>query len=353
MFARQGISAFMLAAACGFATSALAGELDGTVVPVIPSVSLSVGGSQPAASFNVTLTNTSTSSALNTVRLVGTTAVTGGDASAKAVYRSSTAPCTVTNADQTSIDCNIGGLPLGGSATFTITFTSPTSGTKIRFDWQAVFDNGTPPGNSNGDADFAEIGLDPIDTAKVVSDIPSNVAVTFFTGTGVATPTDPWVSILRAPSTAQAVTATVEEGASVSTCSTGPLDCRTTTMAIPSTFGVAGTRPLSQFLEVTILRDASTIARGAKIESAVLYYVHSDTDPPMCTGADLTAFGCVIRSCDDTSQGALPQAGKPCEDRSQRTAYGKKSLPKSPVPAGYEGDWKFIIYLQDNGRITN
>ena len=334
----SSIAAF---AACLIAAPALAGELEGKVDPVLSSVSLSIGGSQPAASFTVTLTNKSTSSAMNTVRLVGTTTVTGGDASAKAVYRSSTVPCTVTNADQTSIDCNAGGLPLGGSVTFTVTFTSPTSGTNIAFPWQAVFDNGTPPGNSNGDANTANIGLDPVDTAKVVSDIPSNVAVTFFTGTGIATPTDPWVTILRAPSTVQAVTATVEEGVSLSQCSADLLDCRTTTMTIPSTFGVAGTRPLSQFLEVTILRDGSTIAKGAKIDSAVLYYKHDPNAP---------GLGNAIQSCADLT---LPMAGVPCEDRALRTAYPKKGTPKSPVPAGFESDWKFVIYLYDNGRITN
>lgn len=334
----SSIGAFV---ACLVCVPALAGELDGQVEPVLASVSLSVGGSQPAASLNVTLTNTSTSAALNTVRLVGSTTVTGGDASAKAAFRSSTAPCTVTNADSTSIDCNVGSLPVGGSATFTVTFTSPTSGTNIAFSWQAVFDNGTPPGGSNGDADTANIGLDPIDTAKVVSDIPSNVAVTFFTGTGIATPIDPWVSILKAPSTVQAVTATVEEGVSLSQCSADLLDCRTTTMTIPSTFGVEGTRPLSQFLEVTILRDGSTIAKGAKIDSARLYYKHDPNTP---------GLGDEIQSCTDLT---LPQAGKPCEDRTQRTAFPKKGTPKSPVPAGFESDWKFVVYLYDNGRITN
>lgn len=332
----------MLAAACGFATSALAGEIEGTVTPVLPSVSLSVGGSQPAASYNVTLENTGTSSTLNAARLVGTTTVTGGSADAKAVFRSAAgATCVTTNAAGTSIDCSVGSLEFGSPKPFTVTFTSPTSGTKISFAWQAVFDNGTPPGNSNGNADTTDIGLDPIDTAKVVSDIPSNVAVTFFTGTGIATPTDPWVSILKAPSTAQAVTATVEEGVSLSQCSADLLDCRTTTMTIPSSFGVAGTRPFSQFLEVTLLRDASTIAKGAKIDSAVLYYKH---DP------NAAGLGDPIQSCTDLT---LPKAGVPCEDRTQRTAYGRKSLPKSPVPAGFEGDWKFIIYLHDNGRITN
>lgn len=331
------------------ATPALAGEIDATVDPVLTSVSLSVGDSQPAASYTVTLTNTSSSNALNTARLVGTTTVTGGTG-AKAVFRSSTLyPCAVTNADGTSIDCNVGSLALGESKTFTVTFTSPTSGTDIAFAWQAVFDNGTPPGNSNGDAGTTAILLDPIDATKVTSDLPANVAVTFFTGTGIATPADPWVTILKAPSGLQAVTATVVEDVSLSQCSADLLDCRTTTMTIETTFGTPGQRPLvdsvtgnSPFLQVTILRDASTIARGAKIDSAVLYYKHDPNTP---------GLGDRIESC--AVDLTLPKAGVPCEDLAQRKAYAKKSTKNSPVPAGFEGDWKFIIYLHDNGRITN
>jgi hypothetical protein len=327
---------------------AFAGEIAGTVTSVIPSVSLSIGGSEPAASYSVTLTNTSNSGTLNVARLAGTTTVVGGSADAKAIFKSAAgASCATTNIGGTSVDCNVGSLALGESKTFTVTFKSPTSGTSIQFAWQAVFDNGTPPGNSNGEAGTASTGLDPIDSAKVVSDIPPNLAVTFFTGAGVATPSDPWVTIVKAPSVPLGTTATVVEDVAVSQCSPDLLDCRTTTMTIPSTFGTPGARPLvdaagnSPFLRVTILRDASTIAKGAKIDAAVLYYKH-DPDAP--------GLGDVIQSCDDLT---LPKAGVPCEDRSQRLEYPKKNTPKTPVTPGFESDWRFIIYLHDNGRITN
>jgi hypothetical protein len=323
------------------ATPALAAELSALVVPVLPSVSLSIGGSEPAASYTVTLTNTSTSAGMNTARLVGATSVTAGTTGAKAVYKSSAgATCTPTNVDKTSIDCSVGALAVSASKTFTVTFTSPTSGSAIAFAWQAVFDNGTPPGNSNGDYGTQTIGLDPIDISKVVSDVPANVAVTFFTGSGIATPTDPWVTKVKVSSTTAASTALVDEA--IIDCVRAPdlLDCRTTLLTIPgSTFGIPGARPLSQFLEITLLRDASTIGKGAKIDSAVVYYQKLETD----------AFQ-VVPDCTDTSYGLIPRAGLPCEDRGQRTAYPKRNTARTPVQAGYESDWKFVIYAFDNGR---
>lgn len=135
---------FAALAALATATPAFAGEIDGEVNAVIPSVSLSIGGSEPAASYTVKLTNTSNASALNVARLIGTTSV--DSVGAKAMFKSAAgATCTTTNVDKTLIDCNAGGLALGASKTFTVTFTAPTAGTNIAFAWQAVFDNGTPP----------------------------------------------------------------------------------------------------------------------------------------------------------------------------------------------------------------
>lgn len=327
-------------AAMFVATPTFAGELDAEVVSVLPSVSWSLGDSQPAASYSVTLTNVSNSGALNVARLVGTTSVVGASG-VKAVFRGSDgAACTTTNVDTTSIDCDAGRLTVGQSKTFTVTFTAPTAGTNIAFAWTAVFDNGTSPGNSNGDSGTSDILLDPISNSKVVSDVPANLAVTFFTGSGVATSSDNWVTKVKAPSTSLASTGTIEEVVSPVTCAPDLLTCSTTQLTIPSsTFGVAGGRPLSQFLEVTLLRDSSTIAKGAKIDSAVIYYKKLETDP----------FQPVL-ACTDTTYGALPKEGVPCEDRTQRYAYPRKSSPKTPVPAGFEADWKFVMYAVDNGK---
>jgi hypothetical protein len=340
-----------VAATLGGIAPALAGELAALVhEPVFAPVSVSVGTSVTRASYKFQLKNTSTSSSLNTVRLVGTTSVTGGNSGAKATFEKSSQYVCTPNADRTSIDCAIGALAAGiSSIEFTVTFFVPTSGTNIAFAWTAVFDNGTPPGNSNGDSGTENIGLF-YSTSLASTDVPAGSALTFFTGSGVATQDDQWVTIVKIPKTLQATTATVEEGVSLSTCAADLIDCRTSTLTVlASTFGEPGQRPLvdpttgnSPFLQITLLRDASTIAKGAKIDSAILYYKHDPNAP---------GLGEAIQSCADTT---LPKLHTPCEDRAQRVAYPSKSRPKdSPVPAGFAGDWKFVIYLYDNGRITN
>lgn len=340
--------------------SALAGNLEADVVPTASSVSLSVGGSQPVASISVKLTNVGTN-AMNIARLVGTTTVVNGG---PAVYHSSDgASCATTNGG-TKVDCNVGGLLPGpaNAKTFTVSFKSPTSGSAIKFAWDAVFDNGAPPGGSNGEFGEETVTLTAPSTEEVVSSIPPNQAVTIFTGTGtVASEGDPWVTILKAPAPAQGSSvssvATVVETASGSQCSPELFDCRSATLTIltteseKTTFGVAGARPLSQFLEVTILRDSRTIAKGANIKTARLFYNPDPVGDPGFIGEE-------ILSCDDKSLSdpsvRLPRANKPCEDRTQRMAFPTKGTPKSPLlDPEQAADWRFVVYMYDNGRITN
>lgn len=321
--------------------SANAAELSATVTPDQPSVSLSFGSSQPAASYTVTLKNESGSGSINNARFIGEITVVGANLSAE--FKSATGyACSVTNGAKTAIDCLVGALAPGQtSAPLTVTFTAPTAGTGLELAWQAVFDLGTPPGNSNGDSGTTSVGLNALDDSTVTSVVPKDLAVSFFTGTGIATAADPWVTKVKVPAGAQATTAVVEEEVLLSTCAADLLNCATSTLTIPSaTFGSAGARPLSQFLEITLLRDQSTISKGAKIGSAVVYY---KKDP------NAEGLGVPVQSCADLT---LPMADTPCEDRTQRYAYARKSTGKAPVPAGYEGDWRFVIYAFDNGKYS-
>jgi hypothetical protein len=174
--------------------------------------------------------------------------------------------------------------------------------------------------------------------------------VTFFTGGGVATAVDNWVTKVKVPSTSNATTGVVDESVSPIPCAADLLTCSTSTLSIPGgTFGTASTVPLSQFLEITLLRDASTIAKGAKISSAKIFY-DAPATPGDCGGGPCI-YPMQVLSCTDTTWGTLPKQGIPCEDRTQRFAYPSKSRPKDPpVPAGFEGDWKFVIYAVDNGK---
>jgi hypothetical protein len=247
------------------------------------------------------------------------------------------------NGDPTQIDCSVGSLD-SQPKTFTVTFAAPTIGTSIRLDWQAVFDLGAPPGNSNGNVGYNDIGLAPRDDSSVVSAVPGdNLQLVVFTGGGVATPVDSWVTQVKVPGSTTATTAEIAENlaADLTTCAqAGDLTtCNTSSISIPNvTFGTPGTRPLTQFLEITLIRDASTISKSAKISSAVVYYRKNSTDP----------LGTPVRSC--ASDPTLPKPGEPCEDLTQRKEFPKRNTGRTPVAPGFESDWKFVIYANDNGR---
>ena len=85
------------------------------------------------------------------------------------------------------------------------------------------------------------------------------------------------------------------------------IDRSITTLTIPGSF---------QKLIITLRRDASTLAKGAKIASARLYYNANPT---------ATLPGDEVLPCTDTTHGTLPQLGIPCINR--RTEFTKKLPP--------------------------
>jgi hypothetical protein len=326
---------------------AVAGEIDATVT-VSPGsqggVSLSLPPSEPVASYVVTVSNTGTSNTIQRARFHAVTSVTGGDAGAAAQFKSSTGyTCTPTNLDRTAVSCEIGILPAGVSSTpFTLSFSSPTSGTAIAMHWTVDFDNGG--GLSNGNGDASPISLNPIDPNLLKSDVPALTSLEFFTGRGVANPVDTWVTRVTIFSTSTATQATIEENQNaLNFCANGVaadlLTCSYTSLSIPgATFGTPGDPIPGQFLKITLLRDASTIARGAKISSAKIFYSKDGVSLPV-----------EVLPCSMSVTGG-PTAGVPCEDVSKRIAYPRKNSQKTPVTAGYEGDWSFTVYAADNGR---
>jgi hypothetical protein len=329
-----------------------AGEISASVSPGAP-VSLSINGSEPAASFRVTVTNTSSSNTINSPRFVATSAVVNGSVNAKAAFRSATVYPCAPSPDLTSIDCALSPLAPGQSSPeFIVTFNAPTSGESIALAWQAVFNQGLPPGNSNGETGTATLELAPIDPNAVQSDVPVDVALFFFTGSGIATKDDPWVTRVDVPGSAIATRATilelVESGSIGGTCAQASnlLNCSTTTLTIP------GATFAGPFLEITLLRDESTLAKGAKIASARVIYRKEQDASGSCGALACSSYPMELLSCSNTSTyGALPQPGIPCIK--ERQEFAKKSTGKVFVPPGYEGDWRFLIWAVDNGRFEN
>jgi len=350
-FLKGAVSAGGLLGVMCLSMNASAGEITASVT-VSPGsqqgVSLSVPpSSEPLASYSVTVTSLSTANTIQRARFLAVSSVAGGQAGATAQFKSSTGyTCVPTNIERTAIDCAIGSLAPGQSSQpFTVTFTAPTSGSAINLSWRAEFDNGD--GLSNGYGEATAIVLNPIDPDKVLSDVPAFTSVDFFTGGGVATSIDTWVTRVSIFTSLVPTQATVEENQNaLNECVTGQaadlLTCSITSLSIPNaTFGTPGEAIPGQFLKITLLRDASTIAKGAKISSAKIFYSKDGQ----------TGFVEVF-PCSSSPTGG-PTAGVPCEDLTKRTAYPRKNGPKTPVAPGYEGDWGFTIYATDNGKYLN
>jgi hypothetical protein len=324
----------------GAAVSVQAGDLTVDVVGS-PAVSLSVNGSTPAATYTVTVTNTSTSgnASMKNVWFKAVANVVEGQPGAIAPYMTSSAPwtplpetpCESGLAGANSVACTAPGpLARGESRTFTVTFTAPTSGTSLDLVWESGFntDDGSG-GNSGGAGDNGAnrlTQLKKIDPNNVETDIPVGTDVIVFTGDGVAKPGDTWVTQVEVKGLATAaLRAAVFEN--VTTGGLAP-DLLTTSSSIITIPGASG-------LIITLRRDASTIGKNAKIANARIYYKADENQQ----GLGTEVFPC-------TSAG--PQLGIPCIE--SRYEYPRKSTGKVKVTPGFEGDWEFVIRAIDNGK---
>jgi hypothetical protein len=257
-----------------------AGEIDGEVGFLASPVSLSVSGSQPVATYTVKLTNTSASNTINNGRLVATTTVVGGLSGAKAVFKSasSSGSCS-TSLEGTRVDCSVGSLVLGQSKEFTLTFFSPSSGSRIDLVWNAVFDSGTPPGGSNGDSGTTSIVLEAIKPDIVTSAVPANQldTINVFTGNlAVPSASDPFAVSVAVPPVSTSTTATVIESFEITTAeptckAQGNFrTCYRSSISVPGA-DYAGD-PRGSFLTFVLRVDKSNLRGGAKIDRVVIRY---------------------------------------------------------------------------------
>lgn len=312
---------------------AFAGEIFATVGTLADSVSLSVGGSQPVATYTVTLENKGTSNDINNARFVATTQVVNGG-TATATYKSSNgATCTVTDGG-TRVDCSVGALLIGQPKSFTLTFFSPTAGSSIALNWQSVFNNGSPPGGGNGNAATTSIALAAIDNAKVTSAVPASEQVLVFTGNrALPSSNDQFTTEINVPSANNKnSTATVDEidNSTDTTCSSQRnfRKCFSSDISIPT----VDLQAQGAVLTFTLRIDRSNIRPSSRIDQVVIRY----TDP-------LVTVSNVQFCARDGSNNPIPNADKtPCIDTRQE--FTRKTSQQQWT--GYQ--WKLIGYK--NGR---
>jgi hypothetical protein len=310
-----------------------AGEIDAEVGYLASPVSLSVPGSQPVATYTVKLTNSSASNAINNGRLVATTSVVGGATGASATFKSASgATCTV-DMGGTRVDCSVGSLALTQSKEFTLTFYSPSSGTSIALAWDAVFDNGTPPGGSNGDSGTTSIALAAIDPTSVTSAVPPNETVSVFTGVlALPSASDQFTVAITVPPVAASTTASVVESEITNDINCSSLRnfvrCFQSDISIP---GVVLSGTGTDYLTFQLRVDKSDIRNGAKIDKVVIQYTDGSLVVP------------IVQNCSKDGGGnAMPNGdGTPCIARADD--YSRKS------PLGWKGFQWTLISIRNGG----
>lgn len=325
---RSGARTLVVGTCAMFAavTASQAGQIDGDVGFLASPVSLSVSGSQPVATYKVKLKNTGASNTISNGRLVASTTVVGGLSGAKAVFKSVSGATCSTSLQGTRVDCSVGSLAVNQSKEFTLTFFSPSSGTRIDLAWDAVFDSGTPPGGSNGDSGTTSIALAAIDPARVTSAVPPNETVSVFTG-NLALPSgsDQFTVAITVPPVSTATSASVvETDASGNTNCTSLRNfvrCYRTDISIPGVvFSTSG-----DYLTFVLRVERSNIRKGTKIDKVLIQYQDGVVVVP------------IVQYClKDGSGNAIPNSDfTPCIAKVDD--YTRKS------PLGWFGfQWTFI-----------
>jgi hypothetical protein len=314
--------------------------------------------------YSVTVRNTS-GNTINNVVLEGT-AVVAEPLEVLTFSSADGASCTATGpGNPVRISCSLGQLRANASVPFTIFFIAPiqngaTTPDYVGFYGRVITAEGANKGNSPNDSvDFwplpansqtpracagpslenpdvpqpcVGVDLGTPQLSSVKSAVPKSGG-TVFTGEGaVATTVDPWTTTIVIPASGSITTADVFETINPSAIAPDLLNLSSSALTIPGEFAK---------LVITLRRDVSTLAKGAKISSAKIYYNNpSHPDPRI----NYDGLGYLVLPCSDTTWGALPQLGIPCLFK--RTAYTKRTAPTPD----WEGDWEFIIYALDNGK---
>lgn len=331
---RPTAAALLLAAAtCSMAA-------DPTVLSTVTAVPSVVTYSRPLqtppfatyVAYEVAIVNNSTNT-LNNVRLEGSTSVAGASSQTAPFVSSLNLGCTTTTA-ATAIVCQIGQLRGGGAGTssFVVIFQAPAAGTSVDFAWKLFYAEGSNDNGAHLDTNTGTTSTTlgtPIAT-ELKTYVPPGGGTFFTGGSGVATSADPWTTTVNIPSAAKAE---ILETSSLVACAPDLLTCEVSSLSIPGTFPQ---------LTITLRRDVSTIAKGAKIASARILYSNPTTPDPRIV------YPYEVLPCTDTTWGPLPQIGIPCENRAARIEFNKKTAPTPD----WIGDWQFEIRARDNGKYT-
>jgi hypothetical protein len=240
------------------------------------------------------------------------------------------------------VKCEVGNLPPGGVAEFTVVFRSPPSGAEFRLSWGAG--SFIPPSIEAG---ASTVALTTQTSTEIASGFQTAVPTSggvFYTGAfggvgspsspgvgSVATRNDPITTTIVVPAIAAPTTASVAEQVVPESCSPSITQCYESALKIPGTTFPA--TPLTIYLRI----DATRIAFRASIGNAKIFYTPTDSgvatfvEVPLC------------------SVSGGPTSGNPCI--AERRRYS--TAPLGGSSSDWVGDWEFKILAFDNGRYRN
>jgi hypothetical protein len=296
------------------------------------------------ASFFVPLLNGG-GSTLNLVFFNATVTSDGGAVTIESVI--GLPPTACSGIGSASIACSIGSLAKGTGVNFYAVVRAPSSGTYIRLSYTTGGDEGNGGGNGCCNlSSTAEAALvDPAtftDFLKRTTSFVKPGGGVFFTGGGTAATTaDPWVTLVTFPALPSLNTVAIVEERRASSIAPNLLTGETTRLTIP--FPIVTSTAI-------LRRDASTIAPGAKIASARIYYSEPTVPYP---GINYDGLGYELQSCATgltPDNKPLPQKGVPCIE--SRREYTKKLVRDLGLSADWELDWEFVLKIADNGRYS-
>ena len=374
-------AALALSLACGFfAGGAQAADPNVaiTVTPIPASVNLRVGDSTTQAAYLVQIVNNSTN-VLNDVRFTARTRIDPAASPAGTKYvEDDSALCGLTSGSQTELTCSFGqlrGARQGGqnSAGFVVVFEAPSTGAKLFLDWSATYQEGATDNsgsssptndsqNSNepGKAVFTTLVTSTaVDDKRLRSYFAASTGALLFTSTGVPSgppSADSWTTTVKIPTGSADEAQIVEDNNGGQSC-TGVLPlCLRSAVSVPGSFADAGVG----FLVITLRRDASTIPNGAKINAAPLLYEPGTLDtsgmfhpsfPPSA------GFPVSLKLCSALIGGApsMPDPNTPpaLAAQQKRCIKSFQAYPtNNKAPPGLQGDWEWVIWAIENGRIS-
>ena len=332
-----------------------------TVTPTPSAVTYSTASLPTYASYAVTLAHyASRNELLKPVSFTASTTVVDANnvavpgLTAAFVAASLPAGCTI-GATPTSLKCT---FPNGmyyktDKITFTVTVAAPTGGHHVNFTSQASWTECDYYHNhaEYGPSSTVTTALNAPDPLKV-STVVLPTGGTLYTGTnsGIPAPTtsNTWAAKVVVPPTTGSTTASIQNLIADPACprAANLLDCSASTMTIPGTFAN---------LVVTLRRDASTISRWAKINSAIVYYDNPGHPAP---GIPYANYGFHVPACTDTTYGALPRSGVPCIQTRTAVYAPRTRKDRDDDCDPYDKSkkllyWEFVILAVDNGRFSN